>query len=125
MSKRDMFSQETDVFTPADNMKTGKIARIDAKSSTPRLEARGQSKNLSNKVISIGRDKSNQLIIADPKVSRHHALVTFENDIAYIKDTDSINGTYVNKSKLLSGKKYKLKNGDKIKVGTTVINFLR
>jgi len=122
MSK-DFFNEDTKEYHSDSDMHTIKSAKINAKSSYPRLEVRGQSKILSNKAFSIGRDKSNQLIIADSKVSRYHAIVTFENNIAYIKDTDSINGTYINGKQIPSGKKIKLTNGDKIKVGSTVIIF--
>lgn len=126
MAKKDnLFDRQTGIFNADDSMHTKKNAKINAKSSMPRLEVRGKSKMLSNKAFAIGRDKSNQLIVADPKVSRYHAIVTFENDVAYIKDTDSANGTYINNKKIPPGKKIKLNNGDKIKVGTTVIVFYR
>jgi pSer/pThr/pTyr-binding forkhead associated (FHA) protein len=122
---KNLFEQETSQFSLNSDMNTIKNAKINAKSTFPRLEVRGQSKVLSNKAFSIGRDKSNQLIIADEKVSRYHAVVTFENDVAYIKDTDSANGTFINGNQIPVGKKIKLKNGDKIKVGKTVIVFYR
>lgn len=125
MAKDDLFQQETSKFYSDEERNTKKMAKINAKSGMPRLEVRGESKVLSNKAFGIGRDKTNQLIIADPKVSRYHALVTFENNEAYIKDTDSANGTYINEMRLITGQKFKLKNGDKIKVGRTVITFYR
>ncbi len=121
----DMFNDETGVFSLKDDNVTKKEANINAKTSIPRLEVGGQSKNLSNKNFGIGRDKSNQLIIADSKVSRFHAIVSFENGEAYIKDTNSSNGTFVNDVKINENVKHKLKNGDKIKLGTTVITFFR
>lgn len=122
---KDLFHQETGIFSADDDMGTLKNAKINASSGAPRLEVRGQSKSLSNKAISIGRDKSNQLIIADTKVSRYHAIVSFENEEAYIKDTDSSNGTFINGKQIDPGRKIKLNNGDKIKVGNTVIIFYR
>ena len=125
MSNDNIFNQQTGRFKINEDTETQKRAKINAKSSLPRLEVRGQYKTLSNKAFGIGRDKSNQLIIADTKVSRYHAFITFEDDEAYIKDTDSANGTYINDVRIPSGKKIKLKNGDKIKLGTTVIGFTR
>ena len=125
MAKKNLFNAITGIFKTDDNMNTIKNAKINACTSMPRLEVGGKCKELSNKAFGIGRDKYNQLIIADPMVSRFHAVVTFENDEASIKDTDSSNGTYVNNKKVEQGKKYKLKNGDKIKVGTTVIIYYR
>lgn len=122
---KNLFNEVTGKFNNKDNMTTKKNARINAKSSIPRLEVGGESKVLSNKAFSIGRDKSNQIIVSDPKVSRYHAIITFQNDVAVIKDTDSSNGTYVNDKQIAPNKKVQLKNGDRIKVGTTVIIFYR
>lgn len=120
-----LFNQTTGKFSINDSDSTKKSARINACSGVPRLEVHGQSKQLSNKSFGIGRDKTNQIIIADPKVSRFHAVVTFENNKAYIKDTDSSNGTFLNGKQIETQRKILLNDGDKIKVGTTVINFLR
>ncbi|MBN2544838.1 MAG: FHA domain-containing protein [Spirochaetes bacterium] len=125
MSKDNLFNQDTKHYQTDDELKTLKSAKINASASMPRLEVRGQSKVLSNKAFSIGRDKSNQLIIADAKVSKFHAVVSFENNTAYIKDTDSTNGTYLNNEKLIPRQKVKLNNGDKIKVGNTVIIYYK
>jgi len=122
---KDIFNDKTGVFSLNDDKGTQKMANINAKATFPRLEVGGQSKSLSNKNFSIGRDKSNQLIIADPKVSRFHALVNFEDGEAYIKDTNSSNGTYVNDVQIPPNVKHKLKDGDKIKLGTTVITFYK
>ncbi len=120
-----LFNQETGKFSLEDDTNTQKMAKINAKTSLPRLEVGGQSKQLSNKSFGIGRDKSNQIIVADAKVSRFHALVTFENEEAFIRDTDSSNGTFVNGKQIITQRKVKLADGDKIKVGTTVITFYR
>lgn len=122
MSK-DMFSQETGKFITNEQLKTLKNAKINAKNTIPKLEVGGQSKELSNKAFGIGRDKTNQLVIADPKVSRYHAVITFEDGEAFIKDTNSSNGTFINNKQITQGLKVKLKSGDKIKVGNTVLTF--
>lgn len=120
---KNMFDESTGKFKSDESTQTRKNARINAKSSMPRLEVGGNSKMLSNKAFSIGRDKSNQLIIGDPKVSRFHAVVSFRDGEAYIKDSKSSNGTFVNGERVNPDRATKLKNGDKIKVGTTVIVF--
>jgi pSer/pThr/pTyr-binding forkhead associated (FHA) protein len=123
MKDKDLFKQETRQFGNKENQNTVKRAHINAKSNVPRLEVAGKFKILSNKAFGIGRDKTNQLIIADPAVSRYHAIIAFEDYEAYIKDTESTNGTYVNGTKVPKDKKVLLKNGDRIKVGTTVIIY--
>jgi len=122
---KNIFDEKTGVFSLGDSKDTQKQANINARTTLPRLEVGGQSKSLSNKNFNIGRDKSNQLIIADPKVSRLHAVVNFENGEAYITDTNSSNGTYVNGIQIPPNTKHKLKDGDKIKLGTTLITFYK
>ncbi len=124
MQKNNIFSAETNRMKVSDKMQTIKHAAIDAKSSLiPRLVVAGKSKSLNNKIVSIGRSKTNQVIISDPKVSKFHATIYFDNGVCYIQDNDSTNGTYVNGNQILSGRKVKLKNGDKIKMGQTTLDF--
>ena len=106
---KNLFTQETGKFLVNDPKDIRKNAMINAKSTVPHLEVGGQSRPLSNKCFSIGRDKTNQIVVADPKASRFHAVITFENDNVYIKDTESSNGTFVNDVKITSNKKVKLK----------------
>ncbi len=120
---KNLFTQETGKFLVNDPKEIRKNAMINAKSTVPHLEVGGQSRPLSNKCFSIGRDKTNQIVVADPKASRFHAVITFENNSVYLKDTDSSNGTFVNDIRIASNKKVKLKNGDRIKVGTTVLTL--
>lgn len=122
---KNLFDQETGKFFVDECRATRKSAWIDAKRSVPRLEVAGQSKALSNKCFAIGRDKTNQIVVADPKASRFHAVVTFENEEVYIKDTNSSNGTFINDVRIPANQKMKLNNGDKIKIGTTVLTLRR
>jgi pSer/pThr/pTyr-binding forkhead associated (FHA) protein len=46
--------------------------------------------------FTLGRDPGNDIILRDPKVSRHHAEIVFERGFFVIKDLVSANGTYVN-----------------------------
>src|SRR5438876_3816923 len=43
----------------------------------------------------IGRQGSNNVVLHDPKVSRHHVVIKFEDDKYSVEDLDSRNGTYV------------------------------
>ena len=124
MKKIDLFNANTQIVDPGDHNKTIKRAKINT-NGYPRLEVHGKSKRLSNKTFGIGRDKRNALIISDPKVSKFHAIITFVKGTGYICDSSSSNGTYVNGRRIKSGKKTLLKNGDKIKVGSTQIIYYR
>lgn len=121
MKKPDLFRKNTEISDSEENP-TIKKANINVK-GVPRLEVHGKSKKLSNKAFGIGRDRSNGIIIADPKVSKFHALVTFEKGDGYIKDSNSTNGTYLNGKRIPAGKRVKLNDGDKIKVGATCIYY--
>ncbi len=62
----------------------------------------------------------------DPQktVSRKHAIISREGNGTYIEEQIGvINGTFLNGEKLKSGKKYKLKNGDKIYFGLVGCTF--
>ncbi len=122
---KNIFDVQTGKFSKDEDLHTIKKARIDAKPVMPRLEIAGKSKQLSNKIISIGRDKSNHIIMTDPLVSRFHCVISFEDESAYIKDTGSSNGTFVNERKINEGIKVTLNDKDKIKLGKTVLIFRR
>jgi pSer/pThr/pTyr-binding forkhead associated (FHA) protein len=51
---------------------------------------------LTQMVINIGCDPTNQLVLEDPRVSRMHAQLRFITDRFVIFDLDSKEGTFVN-----------------------------
>jgi len=68
----------------------------------------------------IGRDPISDLCIADPEVSRQHALLILMPNGGYkIQDLGSTNGTLVNGARL-SGDAYGLQNGQLITLGGSV-----
>lgn len=121
--KMDFFKKNTFIQTKKSSTPTQKRAAINAQELVPKLVVNGKSKPINRKLISIGRGKENQIVVADIKVSRQHALIKLEKNEYYLIDTGSTNATYLNDNRIPSGKKVKLKNGDKIKVGQTVLNF--
>lgn len=73
--------------------------------------------------VKIGRQADNDIVISDPGVSRHHAhVVAGANGSYLVKDLDSTNGTTVNGSFV---REHQLRDGDRIVVGHTVIEFKR
>ena len=46
--------------------------------------------------VRIGRDSDNEIVLRDPRVSRHHARIVFEKGFFVIYDLASANGTLVN-----------------------------
>lgn len=71
----------------------------------------------------LGRDKTAEIQLNDPNISRHHARVVFEDDAFFLEDMGSRNGTFINDEKVTS-KKIPLSKEDMIRVGTTVLKFL-
>jgi adenylate cyclase len=73
-------------------------------------------------VETIGRDKSNSIVIQDAVASRNHALIRrVGSGQFYILDVGSRNGTFINEQRVTTPTL--LSNGDKIVIGETVITF--
>lgn len=51
---------------------------------------------LNEPVVSLGRLLSNDIVVGDPLVSRHHCVIRSEGNQHTIEDLNSSNGTYVN-----------------------------
>ncbi len=70
--------------------------------------------------FTVGRDPGNDIILRDPKVSRHHAEIVFERGFFVLHDLASANGTYVN------GKRVRvapLTHGGKLRMGNSYGRF--
>jgi len=70
-------------------------------------------------LVTIGRTKTNNVVFADPKVSRNHLLLRcLGEEKYYLIDMGSANGTYLNGKRVIVPTL--LKNGDVINVGSRV-----
>ena len=58
----------------------------------------------------------------EAKVSRRHATIELQDDKLLVEDIGSLNGTFLNRTRLVAGTKAELKVGDELVVGKT---FLR
>ena len=58
-------------------------------------------------------------------VSRRHACLTFRNPAVFITDLGSTNRTFLNRSLLLRGQPYAVKEGDEIRLGNAIIRVSR
>ncbi len=76
---------------------------------------------LSEGEITIGREASNGIAIADPSVSRKHCLLTGRDGRFQVRDLDSRNGTLVNRA-AVDGQW--LQHGDEIAAGDSSFLFL-
>jgi len=74
-----------------------------------------------NNVISIGRASNNDVVINNMGVSSQHAIISKKNDLFYIEDLNSTNGTFVNSQKITSQQRVNLQ--DTIIIGKHTIKF--
>ena len=73
---------------------------------------------LSDPVITVGRDQDNHIVISDPLLSRKHCLFEFSGDSLQVIDLKSANGTYVNGIRI---ERQELFPEDRVKIGNTLI----
>jgi hypothetical protein len=74
----------------------------------------GRDFPLTKTLISIGRGLDNDLVIDDPRVSRHHAQITFRHSHYLLRDQRSTNGTFVNDQPIET---VVLASGDRVSIG--------
>jgi HD-GYP domain-containing protein (c-di-GMP phosphodiesterase class II) len=70
--------------------------------------------------ISLGRLKRSDVVVDDEAASRRHCTITGGEDVAVVADLKSANGTFVNEQRIDT---VELQKGDKIRIGTTVLEF--
>lgn len=102
--------------------KKGKSAKTGHKSKRLILHS-DISDVMINKNIMIGRDKCCNFQIDDPLISRKHAHIEIISNAVYIKDLGSTNATYVNNNPLKPNEQKRLRRGDVIKIGKTLIKI--
>ncbi len=71
--------------------------------------------------IIVGRSSELDMVLVEDMVSRKHAKITTMGDQIVIQDLGSTNGTFVNGEKI---KKVRLKEGDRILIGTSIIKLV-
>ena len=71
--------------------------------------------------ITVGREASNGIAIADPSVSRRHCLISYREGKFQVRDLESRNGTHVNRTAVAE---QCLEHGDEIVTGDSSFLFL-
>ena len=74
-----------------------------------------------NREIIIGRSSDLDMVLVEDMVSRRHSKITTTDSDIYIQDMGSTNGTFVNGEKV---SRSRLKEGDRILVGTSIIKLV-
>ncbi len=81
----------------------------------------GETFSVGDERTAIGRTPESAVFLDDVTVSRNHALLVRRRDGIYIDDLGSLNGTYVNRSRIES---HKLTDGDELQIGKYKLSYL-
>jgi pSer/pThr/pTyr-binding forkhead associated (FHA) protein len=71
-------------------------------------------------VTTLGRSRSNDIVLPDATVSRQHCRITWALDHYVLEDLHSSNGTYLNQEQIHAAF---LDSGDIIQIGDQVLQF--
>ena len=85
-----------------------------------RRRAVGESFAVDGERMSIGRRPDSEVFLDDVTVSRDHALLIRRGEQWYLDDCGSLNGTYVNRSRIES---QRLEEGDEVQIGKYKLTF--
>ena len=80
----------------------------------------GESFPLVSDRMTIGRRPDSDVFLDDVTVSRDHALLIERGGSWYLDDCGSLNGTYVNRSRIES---HRLEEGDEVQIGKYKLTF--
>jgi hypothetical protein len=80
----------------------------------------GESFAVDRDHMTIGRRPDSDVFLDDITVSRDHALLVRRGDGWYLDDCGSLNGTYVNRSRIES---QRLEEGDEVQIGKYKLTF--
>jgi diguanylate cyclase (GGDEF)-like protein len=83
----------------------------------------GRRHVLDQEVVTIGRDRENDIVLDSDSVSRRHARIEHREARIYLTDLDSTNGTYVNDDSE-PVRDCQLRRGDQVKIGDTIFKYL-
>lgn len=72
---------------------------------------------------SIGRDEKNTISINDKYLSKFHARILQDEDMYFLEDLKSANGTYLNDERIIDA--IELKSGDVIRLGSLSFLFIQ
>ena len=73
-----------------------------------------------SRLTKLGRAADNDLVVAHPSVSAHHAELHFDGEQFLLRDLSSSNGTFVNGERVTSTT---LQDGDLIHLGPVALEF--
>ena len=80
----------------------------------------GESFQVHGERMTIGRRPDSDVFLDDVTVSRDHALLISRADFWHLDDCGSLNGTYVNRTRIES---QRLEEGDEVQIGKYKLTF--
>ncbi len=81
----------------------------------------GEAFPLAQDRLTVGRRPESDIFLDDVTVSRDHAILVRRSEDYYLDDCGSLNGTYVNRSRIES---QRLSHGDELQIGKYKLAFL-
>jgi diguanylate cyclase (GGDEF)-like protein len=81
----------------------------------------GRKYLLTEEEVTIGRENGNTIVLDSDNVSRRHAKIFEQEGRPVVTDLGSTNGTYCNDAEITE---QQLRNGDYIKIGSTIFKYL-
>jgi hypothetical protein len=109
---------------------TGEVEPVDLDDVTARGPAlviragggrAGETFPLEKDRLTVGRRPDSDIFLDDVTVSRDHAILVRRSHDYYLDDCGSLNGTYVNRTRIES---HRLSHGDELQVGKYKLAFL-
>lgn len=80
-----------------------------------------QSFEITRKIMTIGRDEVNDIVLYSEHVSREHAVIELSEGRFTLRDLNSVNGTYLNNTRIFS--EVTIDQGDEISFGGVKFEF--
>jgi hypothetical protein len=120
-------SETTMSYTPEDAEEQGALTLEDLGAEGPALVVRSGGGRSGEHFVpqgertTIGRSPDCDVFLDDVTVSRKHALVVRRDGGFFIEDRGSLNGTFLNRRRIESGR---LEDGDELQIGKYRLTFL-
>ena len=120
-------SETTMSYTPEEAEEGGLVSLEDLGAAGPALVVRSGGGRAGEHFVpqgertTIGRSPDCDIFLDDVTVSRKHAVLVHKDDAFLIEDQGSLNGTFLNRRRIESGR---LENGDELQIGKYKLSFL-
>lgn len=82
-----------------------------------------ESHRLTKETVAVGRSTGNDIVLDTTTISRYHITLTVKNQQTLLEDLDSVNGTYVDGTRLQPHTPSVLRGGEEIQIGEVRLIF--